>query len=248
LPGEVNDYLGQSLTPVNVYIRYLNEHPDVAIAGTQHINRETYRLAISGLVNDPLNYFYALFNNFNSTLQVGTLPCVEGWSITLLWQGIPITDLLRQAGISPNANTLIFLASDGYSSSLPLQYVTQNNIIIAYKMNNLTLTDQTGWPLFLVAQNQYRYKWVEWLTEINVSNNSNYLGYWESRGYPNNATVLDAKSTALFNIDQVVLSVAAISIVALIIAVVIFFSRRRILREKRILSTVLNVQFCTNKP
>lgn len=249
LPGEVNDYQGQSLTPVNVYIRYLIEHPDVAIAGIQHINRETYRLAITGLVNNPLNYTYdAIVNNFNSTLQVGTLPCVEGWSVTLLWQGVPITDLLRQAGVSPNANTLIFLASDGYSSSLPLQYVTQNNIIIAYKMNNLTLTDQTGWPLFLVAQNQYGYKWVEWLTEINVSNNSNYLGYWESRGYPNNATVLDAQSTALFNIDPVVLSVAAISIVALIIALVIFFSRRRILRKKGLLSTVLKVQFCTNKP
>ena len=103
-------------------------------------------------------------------------------------------------------------------------------------MNNLTLTDQTGWPFFLVAQNQYGYKWIEWLTEINVSNNSNYLGYWESRGYPNNATVLDAQSTALLIIDPVVLSVAAISIVALIIAVVIFFSRRKILLEKGILS------------
>jgi len=248
LPGEVNDYQGQSLTPVSVYIRYIIEHPDVAIAGTQHINRETYRLAITGLVNNPLNYIYDAVVNFNSTLQVGALPCVEGWSVTLLWQGVPITDLLRQAGVSPNANTLIFLASDGYSSSLPLQYVTQNNIIIAYKMNNLTLTDQTGWPLFLVAQNQYGYKWVEWLTEINVSNNSNYLGYWESRGYPNNATVFDAQSTALFSIDPVVLSVAAISIVAVIIAVAIFFSRRRILRKKGLLSTVLNVQFCTNKP
>src|SRR5665647_1890998 len=108
-PGEVNDYQGQSLTPVNDYIRYLIEHPDVAIAGTQHINRETYRLAITGLVNNPFNYTYdEIVNNFNSTLQVGTLPCVEGWSVTLLWQGVPITDLLRQAGVSPNANTLIF--------------------------------------------------------------------------------------------------------------------------------------------
>ena len=151
----------------------------------------------------------------------------------MLWQGVPIADLLQQAGVSPNANTLIFLASDGYSSSLPLEYVTQNNIMIAYKMNNLTLTDQTGWPFFLVAQNQYGYKWVEWLTEINVSNDSNYLGYWESRGYPNNATVLGVQSTGPFNIDPVVLSVATISIVAVIVAVAIFFSRHRILQKKR---------------
>src|SRR5665648_48126 len=233
LPGEVGAYQGQSLTPVSVYIQYLIAHPDVAIAGTQSINRETYRLAITGMVNNPLNYTYdAVVNNFNSTLQVGTLPCVEGWSVTLLWQGVPITDLLQQAGVSPNANTLIFLASDGYSSSLPLQYVTQNNITVAYKMNNFTLTDQTGWTFFLVAQNQYGYKWVEWLTEINVSNDSKYLGYWESRGYPNNATVLGFQSTATLSIDSFVLSVGAISILAVIIAVIVFFSRHRILWKK----------------
>ena len=243
LPGEVGAYQGQNLTPVSVYIQYLIAHPDVAIAGTQHIDRETYRLAITGMVNNPLNYTYdVVVNNFNSTLQVGTLPCVEGWSVTLLWQGVPITDLLQQAGISPNANTLIFLASDGYSSSLPLQYVTQNNILIAYKMNNLTLTDQTGWPLFLVAQNQYGYKWVEWLTEINVSNDSNYLGYWESRGYPNDATVGSTSNVLPFNIDPVILSVATISIVAVVIAVAVFFSQHRISRKK---DSAFNTFKCT---
>ena len=189
-PGEVNQYAGQNLTSVSNYLGYVAEHPDVAIAGAQNIDRTTYHLAITGMVNDPLNYTYGdVVNNFNSTLQVATLPCVEGWSVTMLWQGVPISDLLQQAGVSPDATTLIFLASDGYSTSLPLSYVTQNNIMIAYKMNNVTLTAQTGWPFFLVAKSQYGYKWIEWLTEINVSNNSNYLGYWESRGYPNNATV-----------------------------------------------------------
>lgn len=189
-PGEVTQYQGQNLTPVGVYINYLTQHPDVAIAGTQNINRATYHLAITGLVNNPTNYTYdEAVNNFNSTVQVATLPCVEGWSVTMLWQGVPITDLLQQTGVGSTATTLIFLASDGYSTSLPLDYVRQNNIMIAYKMNNVTLTPQTGWPFFLVAKNQYGYKWIEWLTEINVSNDSSYLGYWESRGYPNNAIV-----------------------------------------------------------
>jgi DMSO/TMAO reductase YedYZ molybdopterin-dependent catalytic subunit len=189
-PGEVTQYQGQSLTPVREYIQYLLEHPDVAIAGTQNIDKAKYRLAITGLVNNSVNYAYDdVVNNFSSTLQVATLPCVEGWSVTMLWQGVSINDLIQQLGVSPNATTLIFLASDGYSTSLPLDFVIQNNIMIAYKMNNVTLTAQTGWPFFLVAKSQYGYKWIEWLTEINVSDNSGYLGYWESRGYPNNATV-----------------------------------------------------------
>jgi DMSO/TMAO reductase YedYZ molybdopterin-dependent catalytic subunit len=189
-PNEVAQYQGQNLTAVSVYISYLNQHPDVAIAGAQFINTDTYRLAITGLVNNTLNLSYnTVVNNFNSTLQVAALPCVEGWSVTMLWQGVPISDILGQAGVGSGATTLIFVAADGYTTSLPLDYVRQNNIMVAYKMNNVTLTPQTGWPLFLVAKDQYGYKWIEWLTEINVSNDANYLGYWESRGYPNNATV-----------------------------------------------------------
>ena len=189
-PGEVTQYLGQNLTPVSAYVDYLTAHPDVAIAGTQNINSATYHLAITGLVNNPVNYTYdEVVNNFNSTLQVATLPCVEGWGVTVLWQGVPITDFLQQAGVGSTATALIFLAYDGYSTSLPLDFIRQNNIMIAYKMNNVTLTPQTGWPFFLVAKNQYGYKWIEWITEINVSSDSSYIGYWESRGYPNNATV-----------------------------------------------------------
>jgi DMSO/TMAO reductase YedYZ molybdopterin-dependent catalytic subunit len=190
--GEVTNYQGQNLTPVSAYINSITAHPDVAIAGIQNIDKATYHLAITGMVSNPVNYTYnQVVDDFNSTLDVATLPCVEGWSATLLWQGVTINDLLKQTSVSSNANTLIFLASDGYSTSLPLDYVIQNNITIAYKMNNITLTAQTGWPFFLVAKNQYGYKWIEWPTEINVSNDSSYLGYWESRGYPNNATVLD---------------------------------------------------------
>jgi DMSO/TMAO reductase YedYZ molybdopterin-dependent catalytic subunit len=188
--GEITNYLGQNLTSVNRYIEYLNQHPDVAIKGVQNIDPATYKLAITGMVDNPANYTYdQVVDGFNSTLQVATLPCVEGWSVTMLWQGIPIIEILNEIGIVSGANTLIFLAADGYSSSLPLDYVEQNNIMIAYKMNNVTLTPKLGWPFFLVANNQYGYKWVEWVTEINVSNDTSYRGYWESRGYPNNATV-----------------------------------------------------------
>jgi DMSO/TMAO reductase YedYZ molybdopterin-dependent catalytic subunit len=70
-----------------------------------------------------------------------------------------------------------------------MSYIIQNNIMIAFKMNNVTLTPDIGWPFMLVAQNQSGYKWIKWITEIDVSNDTGYLGYWESRGYPNNATV-----------------------------------------------------------
>ncbi len=190
-PGEVTQYQGQSLTSVADFLEEIVQHPDVAIDGTQVINESTYSLNVTGLVNNPETYSYNdVINNFPSYQQVATLTCVEGWSVTMLWQGVSLTDLLQASGVSPQATVVIFHASDGYTTALPLDYISQNNIILAYKMNNVTLPAAAGFPFVVVAQNQYGYKWIKWVTEIEVSNDTGYLGYWESEGYPNNATVL----------------------------------------------------------
>jgi DMSO/TMAO reductase YedYZ molybdopterin-dependent catalytic subunit len=112
---------------------------------------------------------------------------VEGWNVTLLWEGVLVKDLLDEAGILPIANTVIFYALDGYSTSLPLDFIIDNNIMIAYKMNNVTLPPERGFPFQLVAESKWGYKWIKWVTAIEVSNNFQYRGYWESRGYSNNA-------------------------------------------------------------
>jgi len=190
-PGEATQYQGQNLTSVSTFIGDLIQHPDVSIGGVQSIVQADYHLTVSDLVNQPLSYTYNdVVNNFTAYQKVATLTCVEGWIVTMLWQGVRVTDLLQKAGVSANATTLIFSASDGYTTALPLDYVVQNNLILAYKINNVTLTARTGWPFMLVAQNQYGYKWIMWVTGIDVSNDSSYLGYWESQGYPNNATVI----------------------------------------------------------
>jgi DMSO/TMAO reductase YedYZ molybdopterin-dependent catalytic subunit len=189
-PGEVTQYQGQSLTSIADFLQEITQHPDVAIDGTQNIDQSTYTLAVTGLVNNPIKYTYnEVINNFTSYQQVGTLLCVEGWSVTMLWQGVSITDLIQKSGVSPQATVVIFHASDGYTTALPLDYLAQNNIILAYKINNVTLPAAIGFPFAVVAQNQYGYKWIKWVTEIEVSSDTGYLGYWESQGYPNNATV-----------------------------------------------------------
>ena len=227
-PGEVTQYQDQILTPISVFIEDLVQHPDVSIDGTQYINQSTYRLTVTGLVNQTLEYTYDdVVNDFQSYQKVVTLNCVEGWSATILWQGVLLSDLLQKAGASPNATTLIFDAYDGYTTSLPLDYVVQNNLILAYKMNNVTLPASAGWPFMLVAQDQWGYKWIKWVTSIDVSNDSSYLGYWESQGYPNNATIGDPNN-ATPHWDNVPVAVAiAIPVAATVIAAVMLSKRKR---------------------
>jgi DMSO/TMAO reductase YedYZ molybdopterin-dependent catalytic subunit len=181
-PGEVRDYQGAPLSSIaDVY--------ENAIAGTQYINQSTYRLTINGLVNNTLQLSYNLVLDYPHYVKPVTIYCVEGWSTYILWEGVLVGDLIEAAEPSADANTVIFYASDGYSTALPLDYVVNNNILLAYKMNNVTLPPERGFPFQLVAESQYGYKWIKWVTTIELSNDPNYLGYWESRGFPNNATI-----------------------------------------------------------
>ena len=58
---------------------------------------------------------------------------------------------------------------------------------MAFKMNNVTLPYERGFPFQLVAESKWGYKWIKWITEIEFSDNLLYKGYWERRGYSNNA-------------------------------------------------------------
>jgi DMSO/TMAO reductase YedYZ molybdopterin-dependent catalytic subunit len=182
-PGEVRNYEGQNLSAIaDVQIN--------AVAGVQHINQSNYTLTVDGLVNQTLRLSYNdVVNGFSQYQKVVTIYCVEGWDAKILWEGNLVMDLLDRAGVNASAKVAIFYASDGYSTALPLDYLRSHNILLAYKMNQVVLPDERGWPFMLVSESQYGYKWIKWITHIEVSDNANYLGYWESRGYPNNATL-----------------------------------------------------------
>jgi len=178
---EIREYEGQDLSSISSF-------RENSIRGPQHIDAETYRLNVTGLVNNNLEYTYdQIINNFPVHKKVVTLHCVEGWSVTILWEGILLKDLLADAKVNSATNTVIFYAYDGYSTSLPLDYIIDNNIMMAYKMNNVTLPPERGYPFQLVAESKWGYKWIKWITTIEVSDNEAYRGFWESRGYPNNA-------------------------------------------------------------
>jgi len=68
-----------------------------------------------------------------------------------------------------------------------LSYIQSSNIIIALKDNDITLPAASGFPYRVVSEGKYGYKWAKWVTRIELSDNTNFRGYWESNGYNNNA-------------------------------------------------------------
>ncbi len=175
---QVNNYQGQKLTPIN-------NMPKTSIKGTQYVNMSNYTLEVTGLVQNPRNYTYDEVLNHTAYQKVVTLNCVEGWDATILWQGVLVSDILKDVKPLPSGTTIIFTAADNYTTSFPIDYLYNNNILLAYKMNNVTIPPEYGFPFQLVAESKWGYKWIKWVTKIEVSNNTNYTGYWESRGYTN---------------------------------------------------------------
>jgi DMSO/TMAO reductase YedYZ molybdopterin-dependent catalytic subunit len=170
-------YQGKSLTPIA-------EQSTRDIRGTQYIDRENYTLQVDGLVRNPRNFTYKEITGLPETSKVVDLNCVEGWNFTAKWTGVKIADLFNETGTLDSATNVIFYSADGYSTSLDRDYLLKNNIILAYRLNDVTLPPERGFPLQLVAEGKYGYKWAKWIVRIELSD-SPYRGYWEERGYNN---------------------------------------------------------------
>lgn len=177
-PQELREYEGVKLSSVD-------DFRENSIKGPQYIKKEEYALKITGLVDSTRSYTYDEVIGRPSIEKVVTLNCVEGWSVTILWEGILVRDLINESSVDSTANTVIFRAHDGYSTSFPLNYIMGNDIIMAHRMNGLTMPPERGFPFELVAENKWGYKWIKWITEIELSDNDEYRGFWESRGYSN---------------------------------------------------------------
>jgi DMSO/TMAO reductase YedYZ molybdopterin-dependent catalytic subunit len=180
-PVEIREYEGVDLSSIS-------DFRENSIKGPQEIDLGNYMLRITGLVADSKNYTYdEIMNNHQHYKKVVTLDCVEGWSATILWEGLLVRDLLAGAGPLANAEVVIFHAYDGYTTSVPVDYVMDNDILMASKMNDVILPAERGFPFQLVAESKWGYKWIKWITEIELSDDVSYRGYWESRGYSNTA-------------------------------------------------------------
>jgi len=179
--AEVRSYQGKDLSSIN-------DFRENSIKGPQNVNISDYRLTVTGLTNHTDVYTYdEVLAKYPHYTKVVTLFCVEGWDTTILWEGVLVRDLITTAGIDPRATTVIFTAHDGYTTSFPLDYLMDNDIIMAYRINNVTLPAERGYPFHLVAEDKWGYKWIKWIEKIELSDNAAYKGYWEQRGYSNTA-------------------------------------------------------------
>lgn len=94
--------------------------------------------------------------------QVSDFHCVTTWSkYDLKWEGIRFRDFYTKLivpHIKGDITEVVLKAQDGYSTSLPLEDLLKDNVLLADKLNGAPLTIEHGAPIRVVAPNHYGYK------------------------------------------------------------------------------------------
>jgi hypothetical protein len=129
----------------------------------------SWRLVIDGQVSNPLNLSLSDIAAMPK-IQLGASLYCEGVLIADgEWVGIQIAPLLEKAGINLSATDLEFHASDGYAINVAIAAAEQG-MVIAYELNGEPLSES----LRLVLPGYEGMYWISMITEIDVTNSTNY--------------------------------------------------------------------------
>ncbi len=157
------------------------------------VSANGWRLVVYGQVEHVFSLTYDELLAQPMQTQYESMMCVSNevggpYMSNALWEGIPLKDLLQRAGVKPGATKVVFYADDDYSDSIHLTKALEPTTLLAVRMNGVTLPDGHGFPARMLVPGIYGMKHVKWLTRIEVVN-TNYQGYWQQRGWSDEAPV-----------------------------------------------------------
>ncbi|NWG10587.1 molybdopterin-dependent oxidoreductase [Candidatus Bathyarchaeota archaeon] len=174
--------------PIKRLLRWGKDHPTIG-EPVPKIDLKTWILTIDGEVENPIKLTWEDFLKLPKAESVSDFHCVETWSVLgCRWEGVRFRSIVALVKPKPNAKYVSFYCADGYSTSLSLEELSGDDILLAYKLDGNFLEEGLGAPLRLVVPSKYAYKSAMWLTQIRFTT-AKELGYWEKRGYSDTADV-----------------------------------------------------------
>jgi DMSO/TMAO reductase YedYZ molybdopterin-dependent catalytic subunit len=150
------------------------------------INPATWNLKVTGLVEQDLSFTLDEFQRLPRNRVFADFHCVTTWSrLGNLWEGVLVSELLRQAGIRPEAQFVSIGAYDqGWTTNLPLEFLRHPDVLLADRHDGVPLDADHGGPVRLVVPRLFAWKSAKWVNRIELTQD-NRPGYWEQAGYHN---------------------------------------------------------------
>lgn len=167
---------------------------DTALAVPQ-VPAEGWTLTVRGMVDTPLRISYDDLLARNLVVEDITLTCVSntvGGALvgTARWLGLPLRDLLDEAGVQAGADQIVGRSVDGYTGGFPVDAAYDRPALIAVGMNGEPLPIDHGFPARLMVPGLYGYvSATKWLTEIELTRFDDFDQYWVRRGWDQEAPI-----------------------------------------------------------
>ncbi|UGQ09607.1 molybdopterin-dependent oxidoreductase [Yinghuangia sp. ASG 101] len=154
------------------------------------IRAEDWKLRIHGKVDREIEIDFATLSARPTIERDITLACVSNdvggeYVGNARWLGVPLADLLREAGVHPDADQLVSRSFDGMTIGTPTATVMDGrDAILAIGMNGEPLPIRHGFPVRMVVPGLYGYvSACKWITEIEATTFADYDAYWVQRGW-----------------------------------------------------------------
>ena len=180
-----------------------DEFFNVSHYGTPEVDLETWRLEVSGLVENPLMLTIENIKGRPRKDVTFTLECsgnhgsptFTGGIGNAKWTGTPLAPILKEAGIQEKGIEVIFFGHDegeeerrdvkmrqNFARSMSVEDALEDTTLLCYEMNGEPLPHANGAPLRLIAPGWYGIACVKWLKRVEVRN-TRFMGRFMGRDY-----------------------------------------------------------------
>jgi len=133
-----------------------------------------WRLSVDGMVARPASYSLADLKSFPLRSQITEVVCEEGWSYIAEWTGTPLSEVLKESGILPQAKYLVYFSIDpDWWESIDMVDARHPQSLLTWAMNDGDLPVAFGGPLRLRVPRQLGYKSVKFVNRLMVTNSAN---------------------------------------------------------------------------
>jgi DMSO/TMAO reductase YedYZ molybdopterin-dependent catalytic subunit len=161
------------------------------------VDARDWRLRIHGLVDDTVEFTFADIRGRRLVERPVTLACVSnevggGLISNADWIGVPLRDLLLEAGVRPGADQLFSTSVDGFTAGTPVDALMDpdRGAMLAIGMNGEPLPQEHGFPARMVVPGLYGYvSATKWVTDMELTTFAAKQGYWIPRGWSVRAPV-----------------------------------------------------------
>lgn len=144
-------------------------------------------LRIWGLVDRPTTLSFDQLRSLPVVERTFDIHCVTKWSrFDTTWTGVRLADVLAVAGLRPEATHLVEHAEQGYTTNIPLEDASRDDVLVAWAVDGVPLEPDHGYPVRVVLPHRYFWKSAKWLRGLECVDGDR-PGFWERNGYHNDA-------------------------------------------------------------